>query len=88
MADEEKMEEEEKQLKSLADNDAERAVAREETLKMLRQGRVNGIACPTCGEELKDVLPTHIVIDVEDGIRRQNIFCSNESCDYTGLRVD
>lgn len=80
------MAEEEQQLKSLEDNDADRTAQREETLRMLRSGRANGIACPKCGKELKDILPVRIV--VVDEVRKQNIFCPSESCDYTGLRVD
>ena len=45
------------------------------------QNRKNGIACPTCGEELEDVDSTMILLSYP---AKTTIICS--SCGYRGYR--
>ena len=68
-----------KPLKSLAQHDAERIES------MPRWGmnkQKNGIACPTCGEELYDSNP---MVTLTSFPAQKNIHC--EKCNYSGYRI-
>ena len=46
--------------------------------------RLNGIACPNCGEELLDTKPHETLASFPP---KKSISCSSKKCDYTGYRI-
>jgi len=44
---------------------------------------LNGIECPTCGSELMDSTPLHVLACIPPKL---NVHCSSEKCDYIGYR--
>lgn len=46
--------------------------------------RLNGIACPKCGEELYDTNPMITLTSIP---AQKNVHCSNTECNYVGYRV-
>ena len=72
-----------KVLKSLEQHEAERMEAHRVRLNKIasKQGDLNGIACPDCGEELMDKTPAMILSSYPP---QKNTVCSK--CDYVGYR--
>jgi uncharacterized protein with PIN domain len=69
-----------KQLKSLDEHNAQ---AREFQRNMNDNSpRLNGIACPKCGEELYDSNPMMTLTSMPT---QKNVHCSK--CDYIGYRI-
>lgn len=69
-------------LQSLGDFNIERRRRHEEIRRSLLEFRRNGIACPTCGSELLDSLPS---INLMSNPPQKNIHC--DACGYRGFRI-
>ena len=66
-------------LKTLAQSDSNAQAAYDAA----NLARPNGIACPTCGEELKDTDPNKRNAGTPETTDTE---CSGDGCSYTGTR--
>lgn len=71
----------EKKLKPLNDHNGERMIYYYGSSK-LGQPKLNGIACPKCGEELIDSNPMETLTSYPP---QKNVNCSK--CEYVGYRI-
>jgi hypothetical protein len=69
-----------KKLKSLEEHNKEKGNAYE----IINNPRLNGIACPKCGEELYDDKPNEILTTFPP---QKSFKCSNINCGYKGYRI-
>jgi len=49
-----------------------------------QSSKLNGIACPYCGEELYDSNPMMVLTSNPP---QKNTHCSNNDCEYVGYRI-
>jgi hypothetical protein len=69
-----------KKLKSLAKHNADAHVAQWDAMD--NSPRLNGIACPKCGNELYDSEP---MVTLTSFPAQKNVHCSK--CNYVGYRI-
>lgn len=69
-----------KKLKNLDEHNSERSFRHWHITS--NEPRLNGIACPKCGEELYDTNP---MVTLTSNPPQKNVNCSK--CDYVGYRI-
>lgn len=71
------------ELVSLEEHDRRRLAEIEAELDEMRHGRLNGIACPRCGAELRDSAPPLVMMSLPPQVQ---VHCPG--CGWIGTRVD
>lgn len=71
-------------LKTLEQHDEEKRALYKRYEDEMRNGRLNGIACPKCGAELYDTNPR---ITLPSNPAKKHIDCRADGCDYRGYRI-
>lgn len=69
-----------KKLHSLKEYNKEKA----NIYKNINDPRLNGIACPECGNELYDDKPNETLTTLPP---KKSVKCFNTDCDYKGYRI-
>jgi DNA-directed RNA polymerase subunit RPC12/RpoP len=71
-----------KKLKTLQDHNVDARERHDKAFAAFGKPRLNGIACPQCGNELYDSNPS-VTLTISPA--QKNIHC--EDCDYVGYRI-
>ena len=74
----------EKKLKTLREHEEDEYKKYVQSIKDGGIARLNGIACPKCGEELYDSNPHSVLLSYPP---KTSIICLNHNCNYEGYRI-